>query len=142
MTHSTDTQAHSLLKSATTLAKTLVTMLHTRLHLLAIDLEEDRLYLLQMLKYGLLALFCFAIGIIALTVFVAVLFWETHRLLVLASIAAVFLLAGVLCWRYATCIIKAKPSLFSNSLTELVKDAQSLEDGTLTPMSPPTSPPL
>lgn len=133
MTHSTDTQPHSLLKSATALAKTLVSMLHTRLHLLAIDIEEDRLYLLQILKYGLLALFCLAIGVIALTIFVAVLFWDSHRLLVLASITTVFLLAGVLCWRYAACIVKAKPSLFNNSLCELVKDAQSLEDATLTP---------
>lgn len=127
MANATDHKQYSLSGSATTLAMTMLAMLHTRIHLLALDLEEDRLYLLKIIKYGLFAFFCLSMGITVLTVLLAVLFWDTHRVLVLAIITGLFLLLGLLSWGYAAQIAKNKPGLFNHSLSELVKDQQSLE---------------
>ncbi len=128
MANSTNIEHVNLLVSAKSLTKTLLAFIYTRLHLLAIDIEEDRLYLLHTIKYGLLALFCMLIGMSMLTVFIVVLFWDSHRLLALGTISGVFWIAGYLFWRYAVVKAKEKSSVFATTLSELLKDCQSLED--------------
>lgn len=127
MASATDHKLFSLSGSANKLAMTLLAMLHTRIHVLALDLEEDRLYLLKIIKYGLFAFFCLSMGITVLTVLLAVLFWDTHRVLLLVIVSGLFLLFGLLSWGYAAKIVKNKPALFNNSLSEFIKDQQSLE---------------
>lgn len=128
MANSTNIEHVNLLVSAKSLTKTLLAFIYTRLHLLAIDIEEDRLYLMHTIKYGLLALFCMLIGMSMLTVFIVVLFWDSHRLLALGTISGVFWIAGYLFWRYAVVKAKEKSSVFATTLSELLKDCQSLED--------------
>ncbi len=128
MANATNSQHVNLLASLRSLARTLLAMMYTRLHLLAIDIEEDRLYLLRTIKYGLLALFCMMIGMLMFAVFIVVLFWDTHRLLVLGMTSALFWLAGYGFWRYAVVKAKEKSSVFANTLSELLKDCEALED--------------
>jgi len=56
-----------------------------------------------------------------------VLFWDTHREVVLAILASGFFLMSFTLWRYAVMKAKQKPMIFSSSLAELLKDGQSLE---------------
>lgn len=128
MANSTNIEHVNLLVSAKSLTKTVLAIIYTRLHLLAIDVEEDRLYLLHTIKYGLLALFCMLIGMSMLTVFIAVLFWDSHRLLALGTISGIFWVVGYLFWRYTVVKAKEKSSVFASTLSELLKDCQSLED--------------
>jgi uncharacterized membrane protein YqjE len=119
--------SHSeLLNSIALLGRTLIAIIHTRLHLLAVDLEEDRLQLLQMIKLMVFTMFCFAIGLILLTILIVILFWENHRVLALGVLSGIFLLTSLITWRYGLYKARQKPVIFNSSLGELLKDWKSL----------------
>ena len=52
---------------------------------------DQRLHFRQVLLYASIALLFFGISIMLLTMFVVVVFWDSQRLLVLASLAGLFL---------------------------------------------------
>lgn len=115
-----------LLGSVKRLLSTLTSIASTRLELLVNELHEERLHWEQMLLYFLSALFFLGMGIILLTFFVVVVFWDTHRLAALAGLSALFLLSGVLLAQKLMVISRAKSKLFSESLAELAKDREHL----------------
>ncbi|MDX8380009.1 MAG: phage holin family protein [Gallionella sp.] len=117
-----------LLDSIKRLLSTLTTVAATRLELLANELHEARLHLEQILLYSILALFCFCMMIMLLTVFIVVLFWDDHRLLVLGGLGAVFFVLAVSLMAHVQRIVKAKPKLFSASLAEFSKDKTQLDE--------------
>lgn len=116
-----------LLESAKRLLCTLTSIVSTRLELLANELQEERLRLTQMLFFALAALFCFGMGVMLLTVFVVVLFWDDHRLAVLGGLSVFFFASGALMALLLRGKALAKPRLFSASLGELAKDRAHLE---------------
>lgn len=105
---------------------TLTSIATTRLELLANELQEERLRLTRMLVVGLFAVFCFGIGILLLTVFVVVLFWDDHRLAVIGGLSFLFFVLGTLMALLLRSQSRAKPKLFSASLAELVRDREHL----------------
>lgn len=115
-----------LLESLTTLAATLVAVAHTRLDLLSANLEEEREHVISLLGTMLAALFCLGVGAVLATILLVVAFWDTHRLLVLGTLAGFFLAAGMAAWGVAMYKVRTKPRLFSASLAELLKDRQQL----------------
>ncbi|NTV96401.1 MAG: phage holin family protein [Thiobacillus sp.] len=123
-------ESKGLLNSLTALAATLVAMAHTRLDLLSTDLEEEREHLLSMLVLTLVALFSLGIGMVLVTIFVVVAFWDTYRLLVLGTLAGLFLVVGIAAWRFAIRKARTKPRLFAATLSELLKDRQQLTSRT------------
>jgi uncharacterized membrane protein YqjE len=120
-------KSQGLLRSLTTLASTLVAMVHTRLDLLSTDLEEDREHLLSLLFLSMIALFCLGVGVLLATLFIVAAFWETHRLIALASLAGFFLTIGIVTCALAVHKTKTKPRIFTASLLELFKDRQHLD---------------
>lgn len=118
-----------LLGSIRRLLSTLTQVASTRLELLANELEEERLRLEQMLLYLFCSLFCAGFGIVLLTAFIVVLFWEGHRLLVLGGLSALFLSSGFLLAMRLYSMSQAKSRLFSASLAELHKDREQLGGG-------------
>jgi uncharacterized membrane protein YqjE len=122
----TAAQSKGLLASLGGLASTLVAIAHTRLEMLALDLEEGRDYILAQLLLGLVGLFCIGVGVVVAAILVAVVFWDTHRLLALGLVSGFFLAAGLLAFALITHKAKTKPRLFAGSLTELLKDRQQL----------------
>ncbi len=120
-------ESKGLFASLSGLGATLVAMMRTRLQLLAIDLEEDSAYLFQIAKLTLIMLFCFGVAVILLTILISVIFWDSHRILVLSVLCGFFVMSGLLIARYTQQKIKQKPTLFASSLSELVKDWQSLD---------------
>ena len=119
-------ESKGLLESLTVLAATLVAIAHTRLDLLSTDLEEEREHLLSLLVLSLVTLLCLGLGVVLATLLLVAAFWDTHRLLVLASLAGFFLAAGMAAWGFAIHKARSKPRLFAASLSELVKDRQQL----------------
>lgn len=117
-----------LLGSVRRLLSTLTQIASTRLELLVNELHEERLHWGQMLLYFFSALFLLGMGIILLTVFVVVVFWDTHRLVALASLSALFLLSGALLAQKLRVISRARLRLFSESLAELAKDREHLDN--------------
>ena len=118
--------AGGLFDSLKALAATLIAMAHTRLELLATELEEERQRLASLLGLMLAALFCLGLGIALLTTLIVALYWDGYRLQVLAGLAGLFLAAGATAWRLALRRLRCKPRLFAASLAELDKDRQPL----------------
>ena len=118
-------QSPGLLASLRNLAATAVGILQTRLELLATEVEEERLRILQLLLWGCAALFFLMLGALMLTLLVVVLFWDSYRVTVILLLAATFLAIGVAVARAVRS--KARNSrLFSGSLSELSKDREQL----------------
>lgn len=115
-----------LFDSLSAFAGNLIATIQTRLELLSVDLEEEREHLFSIMLLAIASMFLLGVGIVLAAILLVVLFWETHRLLVLSSLTASFLLLGVAVWIYALHKVRTKPKLFTSSLSELHKDQQQL----------------
>ena len=122
-------QGAGLLDSVKRLASTLIAIVSTRLELLANELQEERLHLTQMFFLSLIALFCFGMALLLLTIFITVLFWDDHRIAVLGGLCALFFVSGILIALRLRSKAQSRPRLFSASLAELAKDREQLEPG-------------
>ena len=98
----------------------------TSAYLLSNEIDEERLHFRQVLLYASIALLFFGISIMLLTMFVVVVFWDSQRLLVLASLAGLFFIAGLLMWDALRRLTRKKSKLFSTSLGELNNDRDQL----------------
>lgn len=116
----------NLMGSIKRLLSTLTSVVSTRLELLANELHEERLHLTQLFVLTLLTLFCFGIGVLLLTAFIVMLFWDEHRLAVVATLSFVFFALGILTTLILRSKMEAKSKLFSDSLAELGKDREYL----------------
>lgn len=115
------------ISSSKTLVKTLIAILHTRLQILALDIEEDRIYLLRLFNMLCLTIVALGMALLMLNTILIVFFWEHHRLMTLSGLAIVYLCIGVYAWRRTIIRMRTKPKLFETSLSELVKDWQAIE---------------
>ena len=119
-------QSTGLVVSLKRLAGTLLAIIQTRLELLSVELEEERLRVQQMLLYASVALLCFGLAIMLLTVFIVVLFWDSYRLQVVGGLSALFFVAGFVIWNALRRLAREKPKPFSGSLAELAADIDRL----------------
>lgn len=108
-----------------------VAVVKTRVEIISVEIEEQREWLLHLIIMAVAALFCISLGLILLTLFVVVLFWETDaRRWVLGGFAALYLVGGVVLWLSLRKKIKSKPRIFSTTAAELGKDYSSLQPKT------------
>jgi uncharacterized membrane protein YqjE len=114
------------MESSKRIANTLLAVVQTRLDLLSNEIEEERLRIGKMFLYGSVALLFFGLSIMLLTVFIVVLFWDTHRLFVLGSMAVLFFSAGLWIWETLRRMVQGKSKLFSVSIAELADDRNRL----------------
>lgn len=126
MTDTITGEHKGLLASLTALASTLVAIAHTRLDLLSNDLEEEREHVMSLLVLTLIALFSLGVGVVLASVLLVVVFWDTHRLLVLSLLVGCFLMTAIIASGLLSRKVKNKPRLFATSLAELAKDRQGL----------------
>jgi uncharacterized membrane protein YqjE len=92
-------------------------------------LQEERLHLTQMLLFALIAIFCFGMGLLLLTIFIVVLFWDDYRLAVLGGLSLLFFLLGMLIAAALRARSRSKTKLFSASIAEFAKDREHLGAG-------------
>lgn len=115
-----------VLNSLRGLAATLVGVAQTRLEILSTEIQEEKIRLGQILVLGFAALFLFALGLVFLAVFLTVLLWDSHRLLVLGALTLFFFGGGTLAALLAKSRAGEGSRLFTASLGELAKDKQRL----------------
>lgn len=120
-------EAPGLLASLRRLTTTAVEILRTRLELLGAEVQEESLRLAQIAFWGLLALFFLVLGVIMLTLVVVVVFWDSHRVMVVALLATAYLGAGLALGVWVRTKLRAGSKLFSASLAELAKDREQLK---------------
>jgi uncharacterized membrane protein YqjE len=116
--------AHSLRR----LAGTLLAILQTRLELLATEVEEEKLRLGSLLGFAAAAFFFLGFGVLLLALLLTVLLWDSHRLLALGAMTALFLGAGAVSAFVALRRASAGSKLFAASLAELARDRDALRD--------------
>ena len=107
----------------------LVGLLGTRVELLGVELREEALRLQHMLVLGVVAAFVLGAALVPAGVLVAVIFWETHRVLALAGVTGVYALVG------AGALMRLRSSAygtgpFNATLQELQADLQALRETT------------
>lgn len=124
--HAPGGQSPGLLQSLRNLAATLVALLHTRLELLATELDEERLRIAQIIFWALMGLLFLTLGVLMLTVFVLIVFWDTHRVAVAAVLAAGYLAIGIVTVLVARNKARVRSRLFSESLGQLARDRERL----------------
>lgn len=117
-----------LLHSIKHLAHSLLGAAHTRLEILATEIEEERLRLEQLLLIALAAAFCIGMALLLSVGFVLIYFWDTHRLLTVGVLTVTFtVLAAVLAWILRT-RVKTRPKPFAITRGELAKDGAMLRE--------------
>lgn len=121
-----ESQPPGLLRSLRTFAATLVEVARTRLELLAAEFEDERLRILQLVLWLGVALFFMAMAVIMLTVFVLILFWDSHRVLAAFLLAAAYFAVAVVAAVRVRNQARVKSRLFAASLAELAKDREEL----------------
>jgi uncharacterized membrane protein YqjE len=119
--------AEGLLTSLKNLTVTLIAIIHTRLELLSTDFEEGRERFISLLAIAFISLFSLCFGAVLLTILVVVVFWDTHRLLVLGSLTGLFLIVGAVLGAIVVRRLKSMPRMFEASLAELIKDHQEID---------------
>ena len=98
----------------------------SRLELLQVELEEEKLRLAGIGVLAVAAVFFLALAILVLTFFVILLFWDTHRVMATGLISLVYLIAGLCCALAARSRAKSKSTLFAASLAQLDADRKRL----------------
>jgi uncharacterized membrane protein YqjE len=121
-----DGHGPAVVQSLRNLAGSLVALLRTRLELLATELEEERIRLARIAFWSCVALVFLLLGAVMSTLFVVVLFWDSHRELAVGLLALGYVGAGVIAVLLARSRMRTRSRLFSASLAELAKD----QDGT------------
>ncbi|THF59419.1 phage holin family protein [Pseudothauera rhizosphaerae] len=101
----------------------------TRLELLAVEVQEEKLRLSALLLNVVLCALMLGFGVVFLVLFLTVLYWEEHRLLALGLATAVFIGAGLLTASNAARELKRGSRLFGASLAELARDRDALRRG-------------
>jgi uncharacterized membrane protein YqjE len=116
-----------IMESVRSFLATWVAVLKTRVEIISVEIEEQREWIEQLILLAVAALFCLSLGLILLTLFFVVLFWETGRLWVLGGFAVLYLGGGGLLWLLLRQKLRAKPKLFSATAAELGKDYAALQ---------------
>ena len=99
----------------------------TRLELLAVELQEEKLRLAGLALNTVLAGLLLGFGLVFLMIFLTVLFWEEHRLLALGLSTAICLGGGLLAASNAARAFRGGTKLFSASLAEFARDRAALK---------------
>ncbi|HET9404140.1 MAG TPA: phage holin family protein [Burkholderiales bacterium] len=115
-----------IVQSLRSLAATLVALLRTRAELLATEIEEERVRLLQLLFWAAAALFFLGVGVLLLVILYVAAFWDSYRIPAIVALAVIFLAAGAGMAIGVRNRMYARPRLFSASLDELARDKDQL----------------
>ena len=115
-----------LFASTKGLLSTGVNLVHNRLQLFGVELAEERVRLVSMIAYGVVAVLCIVTGLVFLAIFFTVLLWESNRLLALGVFSVIFLGAGVVGLTLVMKQARSASPPFSASLAELRKDRDAL----------------
>jgi uncharacterized membrane protein YqjE len=116
-----------LLASIRRFGATLVALVHTRVELLATELEEELQRGVVIFVWMMLALLFGALSVLMLAVTLLVIFWDEHRVLVAVLITVAFMLMTAVTALLARAQLKGKPPFMAASLGELKRDRAHLE---------------
>ena len=105
------------------LVATSIGIIHTRLELASVEIEEELGRFFSLLLWSLIALFCGCFALVLLAVLLIAVFWESHRIFVVAGMVVIFfgIAIGLGIWLRRQ--LSKKPRILSFTLAELHKDS-------------------
>lgn len=120
----------ALLESMRSLVATGLALLHTRVELVGVELEQELWRARNLLVWALAALLLtlLALGFAGIALIVA--FWDTHRELVSLLVAALFAVLAALAIAFLRHTLTAKPRPFDSSLAALERDLDAVRGNT------------
>ena len=113
-----------LLDSLRQLGSTLASILHTRFELFTKEFERERIRVMRLLLIGAVGLFFFCLGTLTLTLFVIVIFWDTHRLLAIGGVTLLYLGIALGLGLYAKGEAGRSARPFASTLAEFKRDRE------------------
>jgi len=116
-----------LLESLRNLAKTFVALVQTHIEIFASEIDEERVRLARIVVLAMVVLFCLGLAVVLLVLLIAVLFWDTNRLLAIGVLAGVFALGGLAALLALRAAIVQRPKFLAATLAELRKDERELD---------------
>jgi uncharacterized membrane protein YqjE len=111
-----------LLDSLRAMGRTVNEALHVRGELFAVELREELARRTDRLLLAAVAFGFLHTALLLLTMLVAVVFWDTHRIAALAAMTALYLACGIGAVLRLRQEIAASPKPFAASLAELNQD--------------------
>lgn len=99
-----------------------IRLAHNRLQILATEVAEEKVRLALAAITGVAGLFFLGLAIVLATILLVVLFWDTHRIEVLAGLSAAFALLGGGLLALTVRSMRQKVPPFQVTLGELKKD--------------------
>lgn len=120
------TAAPGVIASVRSLVATAAGLARTRLQLLANDLEEQRVRMLQLVVLGAIALFCGAVAILLASAWIVIALWDHYRLWSLALLTVLYAGGCVAALVIMKSRAAQRPPAFSASLAELRRDEEML----------------
>lgn len=106
---------------------TLVTLAHTRLELVAVEIEEQLASAARVLLWAIAAIFCASLAVLLLALTIVIAFWEQHRLLAAWLVTGAFALAALIAGLSVRRQLRDRPRLLATTSEELARDAAVLD---------------
>lgn len=119
-------QAGGLFAALRGIATSLHAMLLTRVELASAELAQARDHLVASLALMMVAAVFLFLALVAASLWVAVIFWDSHRVEAVGGLAVAYAFVGLLLGLAARRRIKAMPAMLEATLQELRQDAQAL----------------
>ncbi len=110
-----------LLAPVMRLLKTFASLLENRIELLLVEVQEERMRLVEALLLAAAGIVAALMTLILITMTVVVIFWETHRVLVLVLFTLVYATAAVVVFRALRSRLNRRQA-FSATLDQIKKD--------------------
>ena len=108
------------------LAAAAIALVRTRAEIAALEFDEAGKRAKERVTLLVVSLLCFAVGILAATAFVIVIFWDSNRLAAIGVVTIAYLLAGALAlWRFSV-RQRTDPRPFVATIAELERDVEWL----------------
>jgi uncharacterized membrane protein YqjE len=108
------------------LSASLLALGRIRLELLAIEVQEEKERVAQLLLWAVLAALLAGFGLLMAVLFITVMLWDSHRLLALAGGTVLLVAGAVAAVRQVRRLTAMPASLFQSSLSELRQDSAAL----------------
>ena len=121
--HATDGVVHS----GRRMLAILVSMVRTRLNLLAVELIQEKSRIWKLLVLTALVLIFASMALLALSLLVVAAFWEENRPLAIGCVSVFYVVATIVTLVVLQQKAKMGPNLFAGTLSELSKDSAALE---------------
>ena len=109
------------------LGATVLGIVHTRLALAGVELEEELRRVVDMLVLALALAVLAGIGLLVLTLTIVVVFWDGYRLVALGGLTVLYLGLAVWCGLRLRDALAARPPMFAATMHELEKDRAALQ---------------